>query len=970
MRSLGISILIIGILLPYALCSQPKNHEACGFPLNVQQAIEWVNQKTEDKGQAAHAILENFVQSETGKPDTCIAILHRRLGVLSSRSGAHLEAIRYYKKALSLRLQQPNALQDASIIKLYTNIGNRYSLLGGEYLLDSATVYLDSAYQQDLARHEKLKKPLVDFGRTSQILGRLHTDLGDYDKAKYYLEASLQYYSGELQDTKVFRQKQAGVYNDLSGLYSNFLQDPEQALIYSDSAIALADVSLEDEISIYLNRGMAFEIKATLGHGEQAEADFNHAIKIYRQISKQCYALGGMEYEIALLQNNFGVLLKHKGEYKSALDSLRKAEKYNRKNEIYEDLAKNLDNIADALVGLEKYSEALTTYQEALYFSFSDFRSPDVLALPDLDKHLAYDKIGALTTLVSKAKLLTIMYEEQKGEEKYLQASLATYLIIDSFIVKIRQGFLAEASRFSLSAIAKPIYEQAIHACLLAADTSTDQTYLEQAFYFAERSKALSLLENLRNQQAATITLPRQEKEHLVSLMLKNYQYERELAYEKIYGGSSTSLIEDYYRKIIKSQNDLEEMMKRLDKLYPSYRKLKEFTQQSTSLDNLRKKVLNKKNALIEYFLGDSISYAFIVSNNQIRIESLIKSSKLFPLIKNLHYGLRGYFEDNPDQKEKNFFQDRYIRNSRALYEALIAPLGWLPERLIIIPDECLLYLPFEVLLSEDVSPQAPFLDYSYLIKAKIISYNFSTALLEEILRKKNKRDAQKQLGVFAPVFPRDSLPDQGVAQIYQSSEYAKALAQKMNGDLYWLDQAKDDNLREKGWIYQILHLATHAKIEDADSNLVQIKLWKSTIFLNEIPSFSLNADLIVLNACETNVGKLHKGEGIASLNRNFISAGAKSVLATSWPAADFFTPEFMEPFYQKIRIGTAKDKAVRAAKLKTLHRDPFYWASYVIYGDISPVSLSLNKFLWLGFAIFLLVGCIIFRATRKRQET
>jgi CHAT domain-containing protein len=98
-----------------------------------------------------------------------------------------------------------------------------------------------------------------------------------------------------------------------------------------------------------------------------------------------------------------------------------------------------------------------------------------------------------------------------------------------------------------------------------------------------------------------------------------------------------------------------------------------------------------------------------------------------------------------------------------------------------------------------------------------------------------------------------------------------------------------------------------------------------------------LHADLVTLSACETGFGQELGGEGLGSLTRAFLYAGAGSVVASLWSVADESTAELMTAFYRELRAGTPKDEALRRAQaglLRGRHRHPFHWAAFQLHGD------------------------------------
>jgi CHAT domain-containing protein len=108
---------------------------------------------------------------------------------------------------------------------------------------------------------------------------------------------------------------------------------------------------------------------------------------------------------------------------------------------------------------------------------------------------------------------------------------------------------------------------------------------------------------------------------------------------------------------------------------------------------------------------------------------------------------------------------------------------------------------------------------------------------------------------------------------------------------------------------------------------------------MNEIVDMKLNADLVVLSACQSGLGKLVRGEGMIGLTRAFLYAGAGSVVVSLWKVDDLATSRFMQKFYKRMQEGAGIPDALRQAKLDMLssgvpaYRNPFYWAPFVVTG-------------------------------------
>ena len=184
------------------------------------------------------------------------------------------------------------------------------------------------------------------------------------------------------------------------------------------------------------------------------------------------------------------------------------------------------------------------------------------------------------------------------------------------------------------------------------------------------------------------------------------------------------------------------------------------------------------------------------------------------------------------------------------------------------------------------------------------------------------------------------TVTSQGVcAALSQSSEIYKRLKEEI---------LKKISLND----YKIIHFATHGLLDEdvvGRSGLVLTldnDSQEDGFFqVREIYNSRLNADLVVLSACQTGKGKLEKGEGVSGLSRAFLFAGAESVVVSLWNINDKSTALFMSHFYKYLVRGESKAEALRQAKLKMIqskYSHPYHWAAFVLVGDFdSPVKIT-----------------------------
>jgi CHAT domain-containing protein len=153
---------------------------------------------------------------------------------------------------------------------------------------------------------------------------------------------------------------------------------------------------------------------------------------------------------------------------------------------------------------------------------------------------------------------------------------------------------------------------------------------------------------------------------------------------------------------------------------------------------------------------------------------------------------------------------------------------------------------------------------------------------------------------------------------------------------------------------FKIVHFATHGWLDPDYPELSGIllsmvdeqgKSRNGILQMHQIFDLRLPAELVVISACETAIGKKIKGEGLNGLSRGFMYAGARRVIASLWKVNDGSTSELMNYFYGglKLRDGvnfsqTRPAAALRAAQLKMMEkplwRHPYYWAAFIIQGD------------------------------------
>lgn len=316
------------------------------------------------------------------------------------------------------------------------------------------------------------------------------------------------------------------------------------------------------------------------------------------------------------------------------------------------------------------------------------------------------------------------------------------------------------------------------------------------------------------------------------------------------------------------------------------------------------------------------------------------------------------------DVKTQNYHSNKAFRKLEGFLSNIIGKNDKI-KKISIIADGELLMFPFELMQYKGNS----------IISKYEISYNYSPYLmLESIHNTKNKKDF---LLAVAPVFEnasssiglalRDDVEameeeneDEGLFRDnrnlaplpYTKNEVETIQSIFINDqkatEVYIGDKATEKACRSGIEKYDIIHFATHgysSKKEPSFSRLILAFDEESNVssendaflFMDEIYELSLNADLVVLSACKTGVGKIVDGEGVMALPRGFIYAGVPNVIASLWKVHDEKTKDLMVSFYKHfLEDKVSYSEALRLAKLDCIEKGflPIDWAGFVLIGN------------------------------------
>ncbi len=436
-------------------------------------------------------------------------------------------------------------------------------------------------------------------------------------------------------------------------------------------------------------------------------------------------------------------------------------------------------------------------------------------------------------------------------------------------------------------------------------------------------------------------------------------------------------------RALDATYEDLQALIKIRSPLYAS------LTQpQPLTVEQIREQVLDGETLLLEYALGEKHSYLWAVGKSNLKSYVLPSRSTIEAIVGQVRDLLIARQKEVVGETAKQ--KDARVRKADIAYwteaerlsKLLLSPAASeiATRRLIIVPDGMLQYLSFGALpspapggTSEERAGRAP---RPLIADHEIVILPSASTL--QVLRRQaaGRKPGTKSVAVFAdPMFeapvgrrpiqrtpgriPADSPTADGgprdgtrLARLLSTRQEAEAIMAVVPADTALLatgfsatrDRAMSPELKD----YRIVHFATHGFADDTNPKMSWIafstvneagKPRSGFLRLFDIYNLNLSADLVVLSACSTALGKNIRGEGLVGLVRGFMYAGTARVVASLWRVDDQSTAELMKRFYQgMLKENLSPAAALRAAQVAMSRHErwsaPYYWAGFVLQGE------------------------------------
>ncbi len=519
----------------------------------------------------------------------------------------------------------------------------------------------------------------------------------------------------------------------------------------------------------------------------------------------------------------------------------------------------------------------------------------------------------------------------------------------------LKPTFESEGDKQLLIENAFPLFETGIEAAFQLYKSTDNKKYIDQAFFYSEKGKSVILLEALLKTRANNFgKIPPEivEKEKQLKSLITYLE-------KRIRRKKNTDLEE----QLFDVRNEYRQFIKTIETRYKKYYDLKYNTEMATVA--MVQNHLKSEETLVSYFYGDQAIYVITLGKKSKEFYKVKADHRLGAQINMAHEML-----SNPKSDSRKLATLTY-----ELYKRILQPSlqNKRVAKLTIITDGLLNYIPFGSLnTSKD--------DIQYLIEDVGISYSSSATLL---LQLKAQYKGNNDVLAFAPSFNSTVNSDKkytgGLLALPNNKAEVQQILTYFQGKSYVKNDASLQNLNAEVSNYGIIHLATHAVVNDNTPEYSYLafspkKQEEYLLYVSDIYNLELNANLVTLSACESGIGDLKRGEGLISLSRAFFYSGAASIVNTMWKINDASTSQIMDNFYKHLADGKSKEVALQNAKLDFLKENkqnplthPYFWSGFVIAGDTTPVVEKKPIWIWIVGGLFLLVflGLLAFRRVK-----
>jgi CHAT domain-containing protein/Tfp pilus assembly protein PilF len=868
------------------------------------------------------------------------------------------------EETLFLILNSPQSIPDKHLVAVYNNLGV-INLMLGRY---QKALEFNNRADSLVSASDKNSKALADIYNNKAYIYNVQKS---FDLAIEYLEKSIRIYTNLENSDETIPLSLSSVYMNI-GIAFLETRNYISALEYFNKSSELKlKYKLPGLALTYLNFAKTY---VKTGDHKKAGEFYLKSISVFKHEYGEDY------FRLIDVNFDYGLFLRSIGKNSEALAIHQKALSICLKNygEKHTLVSLAYKHIGDNYMTKADYKTALIYYQKALIAVVNDFNNQDINSNPETD-HVIFD-IRLLDNLKSKSQALEILAEGQNDQSlklKTLQKSFETIELALRLVDRIRNTYMSQESRAYLAENEKETYIHATYLAFSISSISHDQTIGIRMYDIAKKAKAVIIRKEItENDLLYSAGVPDSLRNKKSNLSINIAGYNNLIIEEMRKSYPDNKKISLWKDAVFNMNREKEKVSDKILLEFPEYRYLLQKTE-PISLTEIQEK-LQGDETVVDYLLSNQYRngirklYTFLITKekmkcNETDLDSMfVKNAKVIA-------------EAESSVKNNNFLE--YTGALKYMHDKLIKSNkeSFAGTRLYIIPDEEIAWLPFDAFLKENPSEnQTDYEGLQYLINYYTFSYGYSSSLIFS-----ENRNHKKNIDVFAFSPDYSSKNDvKNLKYLQGADKEIESLFKWFDGKKFSGDQASESNFKIAMKEPAVFHLALHAFSDSSNSrySYFMFDSGKDTVEDSKLYNYEISlsriiSPMVVLSACNSGTGKLSHGEGIMSLARGFILAGASSVIKTAWEVNDESSASIISCFYKHLSKGQNKDEALRYAKLEYLkssqpmYSHPYYWAAYEVMGDNSSITHKKSGSLVLIIIVVATISAILMIIYFRRRR-
>ncbi len=668
------------------------------------------------------------------------------------------QSLEYTEASLKVKLDLAKHGQNVELYRNYVNIGSSHYRLGNNR---KALHYFNAGLQELLKKGES--ESTYTAGCYMNI-GAVSMNNGAYSEAINYYQKALNIYTHSYGECSL---QMAMVYNNLGGCFTE-KGDADTAIHYYNKSLTVRLKILGEKhpsvFQLYGNLGQSFkdigEIAKSIAYHQKA---LHLALEVW----------GEQHPNIFWYYMNLGSSYAHKKDFSKALPLLQKALRFSVQSngKLHSYTAECHLKIGICHYEQGHYQQAIDCYKQAYQSNIPQLEQTGFLEHIPIQNALSDSWLQE--TIYVEAKAYFDLFKQQPSNIHALHYALNSCKIAILLYHQIRKNYFNEGSKLNLAQNTFPICDLGIEIALTAAkiaqedpqifeQTSKELTQINASLYppkklqyaenekdcwltafdFCEQAKGLLLLANLKDEAAKTSAhLPSELLEKEQNLRMERTELTKKINQEQVkpITEKNEAQIRKWQDAYFDCEQEYQQLIQKFETDYPKYFQLKHQVE-TVAIEVLQKK-MPSQTAMIEYFIGEKQLYIFTLTSSDFQCFQVAKPTDFEDTVE--------AFKTSIDEIDKT----EYIELAFELYQLLFAPISqYLISNIKIIPSGILSTIPFEALLIEEVTENAKYTDFPYLLLQYNISYHYSATLWSQSMEAERVETRPTFVG-FAPVY-------------------------------------------------------------------------------------------------------------------------------------------------------------------------------------------------------------------------